>query len=773
MCNFDTLNYKDNFTMEHVYFLMIIALAVLAVIDLIVGVSNDAVNFLNSAIGSKAIPVKKILIIASLGVLVGALTSSGMMEVARKGIFNPSMFAFQDIIYIFMAVMITDILLLDVFNTLGMPTSTTVSIVFELLGAAVAMSLIKIAASDTESVSKIWNYINYSTAITIILGILLSVVVAFTVGAIIQFISRLIYSFQIASRPIIVNTLFGGVALTAITYFIFIKGLKGSSYYGTIKHYIDDNLLYIVAGGFIFWLLFSFLTTKFLKWNVLIVIIGLGTFSLAMAFSGNDLVNFIGVPIAGWNSYQAWHDAFLTHGTLATAFPMSVLAEKVPSNDLFLLIAGAIMVLTIWFSSKAKEVIKTGVDLSRQDEGTEKFKANNTARFVVRLAIELNKVFTAIIPKSTLKKIDKQFQRPVVVLSKEKSYEMPAFDMVRASVNLVVAGILITIGTSFHLPLSTTYVTFMVAMGTSLADRAWGRESAVYRVSGVLNVVGGWFLTAIVAFTASAIALYLIHIGGPFMIAVLLGLVFFLIVRNYIRYNKKVKKEQATRQIKKAELKTIAEVIDQSSNHITEVLTRVIKLYNAVIKELTTNDLNKLSKSKKHVTKLNTEIETLKDDVFDFIKSLDESSVEASRFYILVLASLQDIAQSMGYITKTSHNHVNNNHKQLKKGQTKDLLEIRNKLGDFIDDIKEVFNANNFSDSSKISNDKSLVLAHVSASIERQIKRIRSEESSKKNSSLYFGILLETQDFIGSIEKILNLYKNYYHNVSKSNIKIE
>ncbi len=758
--------------MEHVYLLMVIALAVLAVIDLIVGVSNDAVNFLNSAIGSKAIPVKKILIIASLGVLVGALTSSGMMEVARKGIFNPGMFAFQDIIYIFMAVMITDILLLDVFNTLGMPTSTTVSIVFELLGAAVAMSLIKIAASDTETVSKIWNYINYSTAITIIIGILLSVAVAFTVGALVQFISRLIYSFQIASRPIIVNTLFGGVALTAITYFIFIKGLKGASYYGTIKHYIDANLLYIVAGGFIFWLLFSFLTTKFLKWNVLVVIIGLGTFSLAMAFSGNDLVNFIGVPIAGWNSYQAWHDAFLANGVLATEFPMSVLAKKVPSNDMLLLIAGSIMVLTIWFSSKAKEVIKTGVDLSRQDEGTEKFKANNTARFIVRLAIEINKVFTAIIPKSTLKKIDNQFQRPVVVLSKEKSYEMPAFDMVRASVNLVVAGILITIGTSFHLPLSTTYVTFMVAMGTSLADRAWGRESAVYRVSGVLNVVGGWFLTAIVAFTASAIALYLIHIGGPFMIAVLLGLVFFLIVRNYIRYNKKVKIEQAARQIKKSELKTIAEVIEQSSDHITEVLTRVIKLYNAVIKELITNDLNKLSKSKKHVTKLNNEIETLKDDVFDFIKSLDDSSVEASRFYILVLASLQDISQSMEHITKSSHNHVNNNHKPLKKGQTKDLLEIQNKLGDFIDVIKEVFHANNFADLSKISNDKNMVLEHVSASIERQIKRIRSEESSKKNSSLYFGILLETQDFIGSIEKLLNLYQNYYHNISKTGIKL-
>ncbi len=756
--------------MEHVYFLMIIALAVLAVIDLIVGVSNDAVNFLNSAIGSKAISVKKILIIASLGVLVGALTSSGMMEVARKGIFNPGMFAFQDIIYIFMAVMITDILLLDVFNTLGMPTSTTVSIVFELLGAAVAMSLIKIAASDTETVAHIWKYINYSTAILIIMGILLSVVVAFTVGAIVQFISRLIYSFQINSRPIIVNTLFGGSALTAISYFIFIKGLKGSSFYKDIKHVLDENLILIIGGGFLFWLIFSYLATKIFKWNVLVIIIAVGTFSLAMAFSGNDLVNFIGVPIAGWNSYEAWHAAFLAHGTAATDFPMSVLAKKVPSNDFLLLLAGGIMVLTIWFSSKAKEVIKTGVDLSRQDEGTEKFKPNNTARFVVRIAIGLNKVFSTIIPKKTLKKIDKQFQRPVVVLSKEKSFEAPAFDMVRASVNLVIAGILITIGTSFHLPLSTTYVTFMVAMGTSLADRAWGRESAVYRVSGVLNVIGGWFLTALVAFTASAIALYLIHIGGPVMIAVLLALVFFLIVKNYINHSKKVKKEQAARQLKKAELKTISEVIDQSSDHITEVLTRIIKLYNAVIKELATNDLNKLSKSKKHVNKLNDEINILKDDVFDFIKGLDDTSVEASRFYILVLASLQDIAQSMEYIVKSSHNHVNNNHKPLKNSQNKDLIAIRNKLGDFIDDIKLLFNTNNFSDLSSITTEKNEVLNHVSDSIDRQIKRIRTEETSKKNSSLYFGLLLETQDFINAIEKILNLYQNYYNSINKNKI---
>ena len=339
------------------YILMLIALAILATIDLVVGVSNDAVNFLNSAIGSKAIAIRNIMIIASIGVFFGAITSSGMMEVARKGIFNPGMFMFQDIMFIFMAVMITDILLLDVFNTLGMPTSTTVSIVFELLGAAVAISLIKISQNDAESINAIWNYINYEKASLIIFGILLSVVVAFSVGAIVQFISRLIYSFNFEKKPSYINALFGGFAITAITYFIIIKGMKGTPYYNDVKYLIEDNTLSIIVGSFLFWTIISQVFIKFFNLNVLKLIIGIGTFSLAMAFSGNDLVNFIGVPIAAWNSYEAWS----VSGIEANAFSMEILAKKVPSNIWLLLIAGAIMVITLWTSSKARNVIKTGV----------------------------------------------------------------------------------------------------------------------------------------------------------------------------------------------------------------------------------------------------------------------------------------------------------------------------------------------------------------------------------------------------------------------------
>jgi phosphate/sulfate permease len=517
--------------MGDIYILMLAALTVLAVIDLVVGVSNDAVNFLNSAIGSKAIPVKWILIIASAGVAIGAITSSGMMEVARKGIFNPGEFYFNEIMFIFMAVMITDILLLDVFNSLGMPTSTTVSIVFELLGAAVAIALIKISNSDTETISNLGKYINSDSALLIISGILLSVFIAFSIGALVQFLSRLLYSFHFEQSKTYVSAIFGGVAITAITYFIFIKGMKGSDFYGNFKHLIEGNTYQIILYGFIFWTILSQFLISIFKVNILKFIIVIGTFSLAMAFAGNDLVNFIGVPIAAWNSYQAWS----VSGIPANEFSMGILAEKVPSNPMLLFAAGIIMVITIWFSKKAKSVIETGVNLSRQGDGDEKFEPNLVSRTVVRGAIVFSEITSKIIPQPILKWVDSKFQRPSVKISKDKTYELPAFDLVRASVNLFVAGILISIGTSLKLPLSTTYVTFMVAMGTSLADRAWGRESAVYRVAGVFNVIGGWFLTALTAFTIAAIFAYIIYIGEIVSVAFLLIIVLFLIGRSSLR----------------------------------------------------------------------------------------------------------------------------------------------------------------------------------------------------------------------------------------------
>jgi len=739
------------------YILMLIALAILATVDLVVGVSNDAVNFLNSAIGSKAIAIRNIMIIASIGVFFGAITSSGMMEVARKGIFNPGMFMFQDIMFIFMAVMITDILLLDVFNTLGMPTSTTVSIVFELLGAAVAISLIKISQNDAESISAIWNYINYEKASLIIFGILLSVVVAFSVGAIVQFVSRLIYSFNFEKRPSYINALFGGFAITAITYFIIIKGMKGTPYYKDVKFLIEDNTLTIIAGSFLFWTLISQVFIKLFNLNVLKLIIGIGTFSLAMAFSGNDLVNFIGVPIAAWNSYEAWS----VSGVEANAFSMEILAKKVPSNVWLLLIAGGIMVVTLWTSSKARNVIKTGIDLSRQGEGHEKFQPNPLSRLVVRASMGINSGITYIFPAKTIAFVNSKFQKPVIELTKDKTYELPAFDMVRASVNLIVAGILISIATSLKLPLSTTYVTFMVAMGTSLADRAWGRESAVYRVAGVINVVGGWFLTAITAFLAAALVAYLIS-WDMVMIPVLLVLVAFLIGRNTIIHRKKSKEVKEQEYIQRADLITINGVIEESADHISGVANRVNKLYTNVVDDLSNHDLNKLRKTDKHVGKLNEEIDNLKDGVFYFIKSLDDTSVQASRFYILVLGYLQDVAQSISYISRASFKHVNNNHKNLKKGQLKDLKGIDNQLTELLGQVSTIFDLRAFDDLEDILIEKQALLKDVSNSIEKQVTRIRQEESSPKNTTLYFSILLETQDLITALMSLLQTYEEFH-----------
>jgi len=745
--------------MQDPYILMLVALTILAVIDLVVGVSNDAVNFLNSAIGSKAISVKKILIIASLGVFVGSVTSSGMMEVARKGIFVPSEFYFNEIMYIFMAVMVTDILLLDVFNSLGMPTSTTVSIVFELLGAAVAMALVKIYTSGNgETIANLGKYINSDKALLIIFGILLSVVVAFSIGAIVQFFSRLIYSFNFEQRPSYISALFGGFAITAITYFIVIKGLKGTPFKNDISGAIEGNLLLIVSGGFVFWTLTSQLLITVFKVNVLKLIIGIGTFSLALAFAGNDLVNFIGVPIAAWDSYDAWQAS----GQEATEFSMAILDKKVPANFIYLLLAGAVMVVTIWTSKKAKTVIETGINLSRQGEGHEKFQPNSMSRVVVRTAMGINTGFRYFIPKKTLLAIDSKFQKPVVKLSKNKAYEMPAFDMIRASINLIVAGILISIGTSLKLPLSTTYVTFMVAMGTSLADRAWGRESAVYRVAGVVNVIGGWFMTAIVAFVAAAIVAYLISLGGIIMVAILLLVVFGLITRNSIRHSKKSKETKKQHHIERAELITINGVIEESSDHIAEVAQRVNKLYTNVVNDLANHDLNKLRKTEKHVGKLNDEIDNLKDGVFYFIKSLDETSVQASRFYILVLGYLQDVAQSISYISRASYKHVNNNHKNLKEGQLKDLKGIDNQLTELLSEVSFIFENRTFEGLDAILIKKQALLNAVSASIEKQVARIRLEEASPKNTTLYFSILLETKDLIAGLMNLLQTYEEFH-----------
>ncbi len=748
--------------MENIYLLMIVALGLLAVADLVVGVSNDAVNFLNSAIGSKAISFRTIMIVASIGIACGAIFSSGMMEVARKGIFNPGEFMFDEIMYIFMAVMITDILLLDFFNTLGMPTSTTVSIVFELLGAAVAMALIKIGA-DGGSFSDLVIYINTSKATQIIFGILLSVIVAFSVGAFVQWVSRLLLSYNFEKKANWVGALFGGVALTAMVYFILMKGIKGADIAkesfdiingATIKDFLEAQVLPIIGISLVFWSLLSFVLIEYLKTNIYKLIIIVGTFALALAFAGNDLVNFIGVPIAAWQSYEAW----VASGIPATEFSMEVLASKVPTPTLLLFIAGMIMVLTLWFSSKAKNVVQTSIDLSSQSETKERFQPNWLSRGFVRFAMASSKMTSYILPESWQDKIEQQFEKPVITLAKDKSHELPAFDLVRAAVNLMVAGVLISIATSYKLPLSTTYVTFMVAMGTSLADRAWGSESAVYRVAGVLNVIGGWFFTAISAFIAAAVMAYLINLGGPTAIAVLLFVAVLLLSRNYVSHRKKSRLTKEEDFLENAESSSIQGVIQESAKNIANVVKRGNRIYSNSIVGLAKQDLTLLKKSKKQVLKLSDEVDALRDNIFYFIKNLDESSLGASNFYINILGYLQDITQSLGYISKVSHKHINNNHTKLKFSQVKELKAIDDKLEVLFLDTEAAFKSRSFEQIGAIINKKAEVYALVKEKIQKQVERTRTDESSPKNTTLYFSLLLETKDLLNAIMNLLEEY---------------
>jgi phosphate/sulfate permease len=741
--------------MDNIYFLMLVALAILAVADLVVGVSNDAVNFLNSALGSKAVSFKTIMIVASLGIAFGAVFSSGMMEVARKGIFVPGEFYFNEIMIIFMAVMITDILLLDFFNTLGMPTSTTVSIVFELLGAAVAMALIKIGA-DNGSFADLGNYINTKKATEIITGILLSVVVAFSVGAFVQYVSRVLLSFNFEKKAKWVGAVFGGIALAAITYFIFIKGLKGTDYYVQIEPFIEGRTGLIVIISFIFWTIASYIFIKLFKKNIYKLIIIVGTFALALAFAGNDLVNFIGVPIAAWQSYEAW----VGSGVPANEFAMDALAKKVATPTALLLIAGLVMVLTLWLSSKARRVVKTSIDLSSQTDTKERFEPHFLSRSLVRGSMMISKYTSIITPRSIQDKIELQFEKPVIKLSKSKTHELPAFDMVRAAVNLMVASVLISIATSMKLPLSTTYVTFMVAMGSSLADRAWGRESAVYRVAGVLNVIGGWFFTALSAFIAAGAVAYLINLGGATMIAVLLLLAVLLLFRNYIKHIKKTREVKVEDSLNKAESNSIHGVIEESADNISKVLKRVAKINETTIKGLINQDLPMLKKAKSTVIKLENEIEELQNDIFYFIKDLDDSYLGASKFYIDIIGNIQDVAQSASLIAKVSHKHVNNNHKKLKNKQAEELMEINDKLVRLFGKIREIFDAREFDRIVPgIIKAKLSLLEDVEESIHKQVERTRTKEStSPKNTTLYFTLLLETKDLIRACLNILNLY---------------
>lgn len=740
---------------------MLVALAILAITDLMVGVSNDAVNFLNSAIGSKAVSFRTIMIVASIGVAVGALYSNGMMEIARNGIFTPSMFSFNDVIIIFLAVMITDVLLLDVFNTLGLPTSTTVSIIFSLLGASVALALYKMYVAD-EGFDALDNYINTKKASEIIYSILLSVVLSFGLGTLVQYVSRLIFTFHIDKRYKYVGALFGGVAMTAITFFILVKGLKSITFVPSdVKDFIKDSPFTIIGYSLVVWTIVCQILMSVIKYDIFKFIIIVGTFGLALAFAGNDLVNFIGVPIAAFQAFEIYSAPGQTVG--ATQFMMTGLEqENLPAPFIFLALAGVVMVFTLWTSKKAKTVIETEQNLSRQGDGDEKYNANNLSRIIVRGMIYIGNGLSFIVPKSLQTKLDNQFIQLEV---KGKRENQPMFDVVRASVNLVVASVLISIGTSLKLPLSTTYVTFMVAMGSSFADRAWDRESAVFRVAGVFNVIGGWFVTAIAAFLSSAIIAGVLFVGEVYAFFAFMIVVAIFFYRSNQLHKRKLKADEEIKKLKREDIVTINEIIVESSSQISRVIAATNKIYTSVIENLGLQDLAKLKDNKKALKKLEKEVDELKSNVYYFIKNLDETSVEASKFYIMILGHLQDMIQSLEFITQNSYSHINNNHKQLKFNQIRDLKSVDVDIHSMFNKIEVIFNDKNFDTLDAVLVDKEVILKSVADLIQKQITRIRTVETSPKNSKLYFGLLLETNDLIKSTMSLLELFKEFHLHV--------
>ena len=719
-----------------IYFFAVGILFVVAIMDLMVGVSNDAVNFLNSSVGSRVAPRHTIMIVASFGILAGVTFSSGMMEVARKGIFHPKFFVMPELITIFLAVMITDILLLDLFNTFGLPTSTTVSIVFELLGAAIAVSIVKITQSGLGMLD-LADYINTGKALAIISGILLSVGIAFACGAAAQFLTRLVFTFDYEKRIRRYGALWGGLALTMITYFILIKGSKGASFMTPeMVDWIKGHTWIIISAGFIgFAILFQFLMA-FSRINILKPIVLAGTFALAMAFAANDLVNFIGVPLAGFHTF-----------TIANAsadpltVPMVALQKKIQTNTLFLLGAGVIMVVTLWMSRKARTVTKTEVSLGRQEEGLERFDSSQLSRVIVRMMMRLLDAFGKVCPQPLRHWTHKRFDAAGVQPVSGHDGTIPEFDLLRASVNLMVASALVSWATSMKLPLSTTYVTFMVAMGTSLADQAWGLESAVYRVTGVLTVVGGWFFTALMAFTVSCtFAFILMFMNKWAAILLLLSITGLVIFRNFKIHGLR---EKAAQELELLDLKRVTNAdfavrtCFEHSGLFLKVINRNIGLcFDGIL----TQDRKQLKRLRRETSKIQKGANIIVANIFKTLRLLHTEDVEHAGKYAYVVSALQEIAESSRDMILRCHVHTSNQHAGLLPVQRKELQQIRKAVEALLDDTSRIL-------LNREAIEYRLVAAHyldLKQLLEdydlNQIDRIRSSVSKTRLSILFYGI---------------------------------
>ncbi|MGE0092833.1 MAG: inorganic phosphate transporter [Bacteroidales bacterium] len=720
--------------MEHFYLVLVIVLFVMAISDLIVGVANDAVNFLNSAVGSKAAPMKIIFIVAAVGVLSGVLFSGGMMEVARSGIFNPEKFTFAHVMVIFLAVMITDVVLLDLFNTMGLPTSTTVSLVFELLGAAVGVAIIKV--SESLEPTHISEYINSAKALAIIFGILLSVVLAFAAGSFLQFLTRLIFTFDFERRFQKWGALFSSLGITMILYFLLLKGAKGATFMTEqTQQWIDNNQFVLILCSFVLFSLLFKILQIISNINILKIVVLSGTFALAMAFAGNDLVNFIGVPLAGLDSYMH----AVGSGSGFENMTMEMLNNKVAASPFILLGAGIIMVITLYKSRKARKVIETELNLGRQEQGYERFDSTQLSRALVRLSLKLSEQVQNMMPE-TIKRVSSRRFEPV----QTSHVNGASFDMLRASVNLLASSALIALGTSFKLPLSTTYVTFMVAMGTSLADGAWGRDSAVYRVTGVLSVIGGWFLTAVSAFTIAMLLAIIIFHGGIVALSVILLIAMYLIYRT--------QKFTITND-KKVSVKVNNDAWSIASDFdflINETSYAIQGFGEKLLSTSRTHETKGLKILKKELEGRSTEIQILKNKILVGITGDLEKDVEKCNRLVSIAAASDRILNGLVTIITLVVDHIQNNHKDFSAAQMDDLEKLALRVDVLVKDMVKM----------DFSHENTEQLIQLSEDCKRnEISRIRNNKESTRNSLLFISIIQEFKYFLYNIQRIENLIK--------------
>ena len=732
--------------METMFLGIIVFVFLLAIFDLAVGVSNDAVNFLNSAVGAKAASFKVIMIVAAVGIFFGATLSNGMMEIARNGILNPEYFYFRELMCIFLAVMITDVVLLDVFNTLGMPTSTTVSMVFELLGGTFVLALIKIATDETGLLG-LENLLNTDKALSVIMAIFVSVAIAFFFGTVVQYISRLIFTFNYKGRLKYTIGLFGGIAATAIIYFMLIKGLKDSSFMtAENKAWVQENTAMLTSACFVFFTILM----QILHWckvNVFKVIVLMGTFALATAFAGNDLVNFIGVPLASLSAFQD----YTANGVGdASGYLMGALNGPAKTPFIYLLLAGIIMVVALFTSKKAQNVIKTSVDLSRQDEGDEMFGSSAVARSVVRSTLNVAQAISKFIPNSVKAWTGKRFCKDVMVMENGA-----AFDLVRASVNLVLAGLLIALGTSLKLPLSTTYVTFMVAMGTSLADRAWGRETAVYRITGVLSVIGGWFITAGAAFTICAIVTLVMYYGGFIAMAAMIGLAVFLLVRSNRMFSKKQKKEQVNDELFK-QLMASRDMEERWSllrqhvaNHSAASMDFVMNAYAGIIEGFIHEDLKKLRKIMLKTDEEKQELKKTRRKEILGLRRIDKfHAIEKNTWFHLGSNSCEQMLYCLKRINEPCKEHVDNNFKPLSERARKEITPISDAMISLMTQARDCITSGNYKNADVILKEGDALKNQISALRKEQMNRIHDESVNVKTALVYLNILQESQELV-------------------------